>query len=247
MLTHLSPLPRFARSLCTTPAALVRPLPTQPQVGVAVHIYPRLPCGRVDPRWLLLIQRGSAPGKGLWVFPGGRQELGETIAAAAAREALEEVGLQVGILDHACPVFTATDVLHVEAGAGLTYHYAILHVLATVGVPVDAEGRALLPAVRARDDAVDAAWVDVVALAPAGGGPGRPRVARGAPGRVVEDIHSLQRRGILVPLSIEVATLAGRQWGMRGVPVVREAQEAWGVHAWGIGSPKAGGGESGEG
>ena len=42
---------------------------------------------------LLLIQRGTEPGKGLWSLPGGRVELGETMAEAVVREFQEEVGL----------------------------------------------------------------------------------------------------------------------------------------------------------
>ena len=42
-------------------------------------------------RVLLQKRRGNA----LWGFPGGLQELGETIAEAACREVREEVGLQV--------------------------------------------------------------------------------------------------------------------------------------------------------
>lgn len=42
---------------------------------------------------VLLIQRGTEPGKGLWSLPGGRVELGETMAEAVVREFQEEVGL----------------------------------------------------------------------------------------------------------------------------------------------------------
>jgi ADP-ribose pyrophosphatase YjhB (NUDIX family) len=46
---------------------------------------------------LLLVQRGRDPGAGRWSLPGGRVEPGETPAAAAAREVLEETGLIVTI------------------------------------------------------------------------------------------------------------------------------------------------------
>jgi 8-oxo-dGTP diphosphatase len=44
---------------------------------------------------LLLVQRGQEPNQGRWTLPGGRCEPGESAAAAAAREVLEETGLQV--------------------------------------------------------------------------------------------------------------------------------------------------------
>ncbi len=48
----------------------------------------------VDER-LLLVQRGQAPGFGLWSLPGGRVERGETMAEAVVREVDEETGLAV--------------------------------------------------------------------------------------------------------------------------------------------------------
>jgi ADP-ribose pyrophosphatase YjhB (NUDIX family) len=44
---------------------------------------------------LLLQQRAMEPGLGGWTFPGGFLEIGETPADGAAREAKEEVGLEV--------------------------------------------------------------------------------------------------------------------------------------------------------
>ncbi|MCF2529857.1 NUDIX hydrolase [Yinghuangia soli] len=46
---------------------------------------------------LLLIRRGTPPGKGLWSLPGGRVEEGETDAQALARELAEETGLQATV------------------------------------------------------------------------------------------------------------------------------------------------------
>ncbi|UBV43296.1 NUDIX domain-containing protein [Deinococcus taeanensis] len=46
-------------------------------------------------RVLLGRRSGSAYGEGLWGLPGGHVEPGESLAQAAAREALEEVGLSV--------------------------------------------------------------------------------------------------------------------------------------------------------
>lgn len=50
---------------------------------------------------VLLVARNRPPFRDHWTLPGGRLEPGETAAAAAAREILEELGLVVGRL---CPV-----------------------------------------------------------------------------------------------------------------------------------------------
>lgn len=58
---------------------------------------------------LLLVRRGTEPGRGLWSIPGGRLEAGETPAEGAAREVLEETGLHVvigellGVIERAGP------------------------------------------------------------------------------------------------------------------------------------------------
>lgn len=46
---------------------------------------------------LLVVKRAEEPHKGVWAFPGGRVEAGETPMGAAVREAKEEVGLDVEI------------------------------------------------------------------------------------------------------------------------------------------------------
>jgi 8-oxo-dGTP diphosphatase len=52
---------------------------------------------RDDAGRLLMIRRGTDPGRGLWSLPGGRVEPGETPAAAAVREAREETGLAIEV------------------------------------------------------------------------------------------------------------------------------------------------------
>jgi len=48
----------------------------------------------------LLVRRGRAPAKGLYAFPGGRVEAGETREQAVIREALEETGAQLANVAH---------------------------------------------------------------------------------------------------------------------------------------------------
>jgi 8-oxo-dGTP pyrophosphatase MutT (NUDIX family) len=49
-----------------------------------------------DPAGRLLLTR-CVDDNGLWVLPGGKLELGETIAGAAVREVFEETGVQVEV------------------------------------------------------------------------------------------------------------------------------------------------------
>jgi 8-oxo-dGTP diphosphatase len=58
---------------------------------------------------LLLVRRGTDPGKGLWSVPGGRVEPGESAVEAVVRELREETGLLVeptgvaGVVERAAP------------------------------------------------------------------------------------------------------------------------------------------------
>jgi 8-oxo-dGTP diphosphatase len=44
---------------------------------------------------ILLIKRGTDPGRGRWSLPGGRVEFGETMSEALTREVREEAGIEV--------------------------------------------------------------------------------------------------------------------------------------------------------
>ena len=46
---------------------------------------------------VILLRRGFDPGRGLWTFPGGFVDLGESVAQAARRETQEELGIDVNL------------------------------------------------------------------------------------------------------------------------------------------------------
>ena len=58
---------------------------------------------------IVLLRRGFDPGQGLWTFPGGFIDLGESTEEAARRETMEEIGLAVTIDDLVGVYSRATD------------------------------------------------------------------------------------------------------------------------------------------
>ena len=90
---------------------------------------------------ILLIKRGNEPGKGLWAVPGGKVRIGETLKAAAKREAAEETGLDVEVGDVAWVGERITNTHHI--------------------VMIDFYAKATGGDLEASDDADEAEWVEL--------------------------------------------------------------------------------------
>ena len=94
-----------------------------------------------------LVRRRNPPDAGLWGYPGGRVEPGETALAAAARELRQETGLVARPVRY----LTCHDVIARDGDGVLLYHYLLAAVLCAYefGHPC------------AADDALEAAWVAI--------------------------------------------------------------------------------------
>src|SRR5690606_16017263 len=57
----------------------------------------------------LLVKRGRAPALGLYAFPGGRVEPGETLAEAVRREVIEETGALIAGIEHVIDLELASE------------------------------------------------------------------------------------------------------------------------------------------
>jgi ADP-ribose pyrophosphatase YjhB (NUDIX family) len=68
------------------------------QCGFVFYLDPKVAVGtiiRSATDRVVLVRRAIDPGYGKWVFPGGYVDRGETLTAAAIREAREECGLEI--------------------------------------------------------------------------------------------------------------------------------------------------------
>lgn len=90
---------------------------------------------------VLLVRRSNPPDAGLWGYPGGKVDPGETVEQAAVRELSEETG----VIARAGSVL---DIIDVQAEG---FHYA-LHAVACDYVAGEPE---------AADDVSEARWVPV--------------------------------------------------------------------------------------
>jgi len=130
------PRPGPSASKKTRPESSKREYPDRPIVGVGAVI--------IDQGRVLLVKRGSPPLLGEWSLPGGVVELGETLRAAAEREAREETGLTV----EAGEVLEVVDRIVPGKNGAPQYHYVLIDFLCMV------TGGEL----RAGGDAADVGW-----------------------------------------------------------------------------------------
>jgi 8-oxo-dGTP diphosphatase len=94
---------------------------------------------------VLLARRANPPDAGLWGFPGGRLEPGETLAEAASRELREETGVTAEF-GRALDIF---DMIRRDARGELEFHYVLV---AMQGIWRDGEPKA-------SDELLDVAWM----------------------------------------------------------------------------------------
>lgn len=115
---------------------MIREFPDRPIAGVGVVV---VRDGRV-----LMVRRARPPRQGLWSLPGGAQELGETVFAAAGREVREETGIEIEVLG----LIDVVDSITREGEERVRYHYTLIEVAAR-GHPGE---------IVAGDDAAEARW-----------------------------------------------------------------------------------------
>lgn len=105
----------------------------RPIVGVGVAI--------VEGDEILLVQRANEPHRGLWAVPGGKVDLGESLAEAATREVKEETGLLIEL----------EQIIWVGESIEDDHHLVLIDFL----------GQATGGELGAADDALDLAWVRI--------------------------------------------------------------------------------------
>lgn len=96
---------------------------------------------------VLLVKRRNEPDAGLWGFPGGHVDLGETALMAAVRELREETGVTGSALRY----LTNVDVIVRDEDGSVRFHFLLAAVLCEylAGEP------------KADDDVSEAAWVSI--------------------------------------------------------------------------------------
>jgi 8-oxo-dGTP diphosphatase len=77
---------------------------------------------------IVLVKRGSEPGRNRWSVPGGLVELGETILETTIREAKEETGLDIKVQR----LVDVVDNIEPDEEGRLRYHFIIIDFLASL-------------------------------------------------------------------------------------------------------------------
>ena len=95
-----------------------RRYPTHPIPGVGAIV--------VGKKGLLLARRDKDPAKGLWSFPGGGVEIGETQEASVIREVEEETGVKCEVVDFV----TTADLITRDSSGKIEFHFLLNHFLA---------------------------------------------------------------------------------------------------------------------
>ena len=101
----------------------------------------------LDDDRVLLVRRKKEPDAGLWGYPGGHVDLGETALNAAARELREETGVIATPVSY----LTNLDIITRDDTGAVQHHFLLAAVLCSFesGTPV------------AADDVSDARWFHV--------------------------------------------------------------------------------------
>src|SRR3954468_16058273 len=99
---------------------------------------------------ILLVRRANAPDAGLWGFPGGKIEFGETVAEAALRELLEETAVTGEVVT----TLDTLDAFETAGDGSIVRHFILIAVLCRW-----ISGEAL-----AGDDALEADWFSIADL-----------------------------------------------------------------------------------
>lgn len=118
---------------------LKREYPHRPIIGVGVVVL------RGDD--VLLIQRMKPPKQDEWSLPGGAQDVGETLKAAAKREVFEETGLSVDIQS----LVDVIDFIDRSDDGRVRFHYSL----------IDFWAEAHTENTRAGDDAAAVKWIQL--------------------------------------------------------------------------------------
>lgn len=123
-----------------------REYPHRPIVGVLAVV-------RRGPE-VLIVQRARAPSAGSWGFPGGVQELGETVMQTAQRELLEETA----VIARAIEAMPGFDVIRPDDDGRIRAHWLL--------IPVICEWQSGDGALS--DEVADLRWIRPAAIATSG-------------------------------------------------------------------------------